>query len=294
MKKFGAVLVLLALIAVPLMGCVDQHPESQNAHADESGLRIATTSVAIMEMMDLLDVDLIGVPNSDNADYPVRYSNVDRIGMPMSPDVEILMSLSPDVVLSPVSLEGDLKPQYEAAGLGYFFMDMSNIDGMYSSLVEFADMIDRKEQAQILVDDYQASIAEYQEFSEGKDQPKVLILMGLPGSYTVATDKSYAGSLIKKAGGINVYADEEDFINVNTEDMLAKDPDIILRTAHALPESVMKMFAEEFEENDIWKHFRAVQEGSVYDLSYEQFGMSANFNYRDGLDAAFKYLYESE
>lgn len=80
-------------------------------------------------------------------------------------------------------------------------------------------------------------------------------------------------------------------MNVNTEDMLQKDPDMILRTAHAMPESVMQMFAEEFDTNDIWKHFRAVQCGQVYDLSNGEFGMSANFNYQNALKTLDEILY---
>lgn len=33
-----------------------------------------------------------------------------------------------------------------------------------------------------------------------KKHPKVLILMGIPGSYLVATDQSYIGDLVKIAG----------------------------------------------------------------------------------------------
>ena len=124
------------------------------------------------------------------------------------------------------------------------------------------------------------------------EAPTVLILMGVPGSYIVATELSYAGSLVALAGGANVYADEQaDFVNVNTEDMLARDPDIILRTAHALPDQVMQMFAEEFEQNDIWKHFRAVREGRVYDLDASKFGMSAEFNYPEALEDLRPILY---
>ncbi|GEM_PF-6627338 len=50
--------------------------------------------------------------------------------------------------------------------------------------------------------------------------------------------------------------------------METKDPDIIVRCAHALPDEVVDMFNEEFKTNDIWKHFRAVQEGKVYDLRF--------------------------
>ena len=42
--------------------------------------------------------------------------------------------------------------------------------------------------------------------------------------------------------------------------MKTKEPDVILRAAHGLPEEARKMFAEEFSTNDIWQHFKAVQE----------------------------------
>ena len=147
------------------------------------------------------------------------------------------------------------------------------------------------EQGQKRLEDFKA---EYADRTEG-DAPKVLILMGLPGSYVVATESSYVGSLVKLDGGINVYGDGDgqDFLNVNTEDMVEKEPDIILRTSHAMPEQVKIMFAEEFETNDIWKHFSAVQNGKVYDLDNEKFGMSATFRYQEALEELQPILYES-
>lgn len=82
-----------------------------------------------------------------------------------------------------------------------------------------------------------------------------------------------------------------EFLTANTEDMKTKDPDIIVRAAHALPEDVVEMFDKEFAENDIWKHFRAVSEGKVYDLSYDKFGMSAKFNYPEALEELQPMLY---
>ena len=42
--------------------------------------------------------------------------------------------------------------------------------------------------------------------------------MGLPGSYIIATDNSYVGSLVKFAGGTNVYGDGDgqEFLFANT------------------------------------------------------------------------------
>ena len=120
--------------------------------------------------------------------------------------------------------------------------------------------------------------------------------MGLPGSYIIATENSYVGSLVELAGGENVYAGtDQEFLTVNTEDMKTKEPDVILRAAHALPDQVVEMFREDFETNDIWKHFDAVQEGRVYDLTYELFGMSATFRYPEALEELQPMLYpESE
>ena len=52
--------------------------------------------------------------------------------------------------------------------------------------------------------------------------------MGLPGSYIIATENSYVGSLVELAGGENVYAGtDQEFLTVNTEDMETKKPDVI-------------------------------------------------------------------
>ena len=61
-----------------------------------------------------------------------------------------------------------------------------------------------------------------------------------------------------------------------------------------MPDVVKEMFAEEFSTNDIWKHFRAVEEGKVYDLSYDNFGMSAKFNWPDALEELEPFLYGDE
>lgn len=283
MNKLKTAIAFL-LVSLLLCGCADQYRKENND--EETGeTRIAATSVAVCEILDKLEVDsVVGIPSTQSYKIPERYSDARIIGSPMAPDMEIVKSLSPTVVLTPNSLEGELKPKYDGAGLESYFLDLKSVDGMYSSILELGKMFDCEDKARALYEEYE-DFKENLKKPEG-EAPTVLILMGLPGSYVVATESSYAGSLVKLAGGINVYGDGEgkDFLNVNPEDMLKKDPDIILRTSHALPEQVKVMFAEEFSQNDIWKHFEAVKEGKVYDLSNVNFGMSANFNYPTAIE----------
>ena len=68
----------------------------------------------------------------------------------------------------------------------------------------------------------------------------MLILLGVPGSYLVATEHSYIGDLVKQLGGKNIVQGEQvEYLASNTEYLKKADPDIILR-AHGMPDEVVK------------------------------------------------------
>ena len=246
--------------------------------------RIIATSPAIADICDKLNIDLAGVCSSSVSTIPSRYKNVKKIGTAMSPDMEIVSSVQPDWILSPSSLQSDLKPKYEAIDTEWAFLNLKSVQGMYRSIQELGIIFDREKEADSLINEFVTFYKKYKSENKTKSRPKVLILMGLPGSYIIATSNSYVGNLVELAGGENVYGDtKQEFLTVNTEDMKKKEPDIILRAAHAMPEQVIKMFNDDFKKSDIWKHFKAVKEGRVYDLSDDNFGMSATFKYKEAL-----------
>lgn len=293
-KKILSLCLAGVLALTALTGCVNQHPED-TAGADAQTVRLVATSPAVAEICDRLELDLVGVCETSSS-LPERYADVTTVGMAMNPDLEIIRSLNPDYVLSPSTLQNDLQPKYASIGVNSLFLNLKSVEGMYASIEDLGEKFGRQEQAQALVEEYNAFMEEYRNQNQGKESPTVLVLMGLPGSYIVATESSYVGSLVKLAGGVNVYGDGdgEEFLFANTEDMQLKNPDIILRAAHGLPDEVLEMFAEEFSTNDIWQHFTAVQQGRVYDLDSSLFNMSANFNYDQALEQLQPMLYGSE
>ena len=289
-------LILSAAAVISLVGCVNQHPESAATKTEANKeVRLVATSPAVAQICNRLNLDLVGVCNTSGT-LPEKYDNVKKVGMAMNPDLETIRSLNPDYVLSPSSLESDLQPKYASIGVKSLFLNLKSVDGMYASIEDLGEKFDRKDEADEMLNEFKTFMDKYKDKNKDKKSPKVLVLMGLPGSYIVATDNSYVGSLVKLAGGTNVYGDGggEEFLTANTEDMQTKDPDIILRAAHALPNEVKEMFAKEFETNDVWKHFRAVQEGKVYDLDSSLFNMSANFSYSDALEVLQPLLYGDE
>ena len=295
--KKAAALILSAGMLLAFSACVDQHQESSSAEENSAGgdsPRLIATSHATMMICDRLGLDLIAIP-ATSGEIPERYEGLPEIGTAMSPDAEAIALLDPDDVIGPDTLAETIEPTYEAAGVPYTFIDLQSVEGMYDSIEMLGEKYGAEEEAAELISEYETTIEQFRSSVEGKETPRVLMLMGLPGSYIECTPNSYAGSLIELAGAENVVQVDtiENFVAWNTEELLALDPDVILLTAHGLPDQAMEMFAEEFATNDIWKHFRAVQENQVYQLDYELFGMSCTFEWPDALKVLKEILYDN-
>lgn len=266
--------------------------EYMNEEVPEEEQRIVATSASICDIMDRLGINLVGVPETTVSAIPSRYDGVTRVGSPMAPDLEIIRTLNPTDVIGPDTLQADLQMQYDNMGISSTFLNLRSVEGLYEGVKALGHKYGKSAEADAIVQEYYDFMNSYSNGHEGEASPRVLVLMGLPGSYLVATQNSYAGSLVELAGGTNVFHDDsKDFISVNTEAIYQSKPDVIIRTAHGLPKEALEMFEKEFSTNDIWKHFKAVQEGRVYDVDYMLFGMSASFDYPQALAELEPMLY---
>lgn len=273
--------MLCALVLATLLtGCVDQ-----------STPRIIATSRATAEICDLLELPLVAVTES-TLKIPARYANLPTVGSAMSPDYERVAALKPTDVIGPDTLREQLEQNYQKLGLPYTFLSLRSVQGLYDGIELLGTRYQAQERAGKLVHDYQTTIEMLRRAREGKKSPTVLLLMGFPGAYSEATASSYIGDLVSLAGGVNVVtSDTEDFVNWNTEQLLALNPDYILWTAHAMPQQVADMFAKEFAQNDVWKHFDAVRKGRVVQLDDTLFHMSANMRWKEALAFLYQLFY---
>ncbi|MEG0258548.1 MAG: heme ABC transporter substrate-binding protein IsdE [Lysinibacillus sp.] len=257
----------------------------------ENEERIVAGTVVVAEILDKLELDAIAVPETAKK-LPARFKEAQTIGNAMEPDMEILKSLNPTDVLSVSTLEYDLKDKFEQLKIPVNFLNFQSIDAMQSEIIKLGERYDRTKQAEELVSNLQKNIDAIQTVTAGKEGPRVLILLGIPGSYLVATENSYAGDLVKRAGGVNVMAGQDaEYLSSNTEYLHSSNPDIILRLSHGMPDEVVAMFDEEFKTNDIWKHFNAVKNGKVYDLEEELFGTTASLQVPTALGQLVEIFY---
>ncbi|HDR7758742.1 heme ABC transporter substrate-binding protein IsdE [Bacillus cereus] len=289
-KKIASVLMAIILL-MSIAGCSSPKKESAKQVKSESKERVVATTVAVTEIMDALEVDLVGVPTSSKT-LPKRYKGLPEVGNPMSPDMEKVKSLKPSEVLSVTTLEYELKPVFDGVGMKANFLDLTSLKNMQSSISDLGKKYGREKQAEAVVTKLDKKVASIQKEVKGKKEPTVLILLGVPGSYLVATEHSYIGDLVKQLGGKNIVQGEQvEYLASNTEYLKKADPDIILRAAHGMPDEVVKMFDKEFKTNDIWKHFAAVKNNRVYDLEEHLFGTTGNLAAIEALDELKKMMY---
>ncbi|PFR75418.1 heme ABC transporter substrate-binding protein IsdE [Bacillus cereus] len=290
MKKIASVLMAIILL-MGIAGCSSPKKESAKQVKSESKERVVATTVAVTEIMDALEVDLVGVTTSSKT-LPKRYKGLPEVGNPMSPDMEKVKSLKPSEVLSVTTLEYELKPVFDGVGMKANFLDLTSLKNMQSSISDLGKKYGREKQAEAVVTKLDKKVASIQKEVKGKKEPTVLILLGVPGSYLVATEHSYIGDLVKQLGGKNIVQGEQvEYLASNTEYLKKADPDIILRAAHGMPDEVVKMFDKEFKTNDIWKHFAAVKNNRVYDLEERLFGTTGNLAAIEALDELKKMMY---
>jgi len=303
-KKLKWLLLMAALMSLLLLvvGCNDSsnqenkgdstEKEQVSAEATEKDeQRIIAGTVVIAEIMDKLGLDAIAVPETEKK-LAKRFEGLPTIGNAMEPDMEIVKSLNPTDVLSVSTLEYDLQDKFKQLNIPVNFLNFQSVDAMLSEIQKLGERYKREEQAEELVKELQKNIEAVQNVAGNKEGPRVLILLGIPGSYLVATENSYAGDLVKRAGGINVMEGQEaEYLASNTEYLHNSNPDIILRLSHGMPDEVVKMFDEEFKTNDIWKHFKAVKNGKVYDLEEELFGTTASLQVPQALGQLMEIFY---
>lgn len=278
---------LIIILAVVGFTRYQQHNKIKNA-------RIVATTDAVVDIADKLDLPLVGVPKTDNK-LPSRYDNVAKIGGAMAPNVEKIASLKPTTVYAVSVLKDQYSASFKSQKFHTQYLTLDTIADLKTTLTKMGTQYGRTKQAKQQIRLINQAEKKAQSRSQQK-KPKVLILMGMPGAgYMIATNHSYVGDLVQKAGGQNVYTDKsQPYLAPNNESIATKNPDVILRLEHAMPQIVKPQFEQEFSDNPMWAKMTAVKTNRVYDLQQPDFNATANMHVTKALDKVSHWLYPTK
>lgn len=289
--KKGIALSLICLLGFGVMGCSNNSEESKESLKKENGEEIVVaTSVAVTEILDELGVKVSGVPTS-SYDLPESTKDAVKVGNPMNPDLEIIKSLNPDVVVSVDTLGEDYKKLFTDNNIPSEFIDLTTLEGLKTSISTLGERFNKTEKANEILNELKVKEDEFVNLSK-EEKKNVLLVFAAPGSMMIATPSSYIGNLVDKVGANNIVKDDKKpFVSYSNEEIVRLNPDMVLVMTHGMPEQAKKMAEEKFASDPAWSRIEAVKEGKVYYLENGYFGMSANLKVTESLDKLGEIIY---
>lgn len=305
MKKILGLGLLMLLGLIVFVACgsdeteVAAEPTEAKAVVEESTeeevkegtvqLRIVSATVAATNLLGALDVDLVGIPTTENS-IPEQFQGLPEVGIAHTPDLEVVASLEPDLFILDANFREANEETLAEFGIDAFFFETHTYEAFLNSISDLSIKIGRVEEANALIDSLENSIVEANA-NRSDEGPRVAIIFGAGDDVMLETENSYLGDIASIMGAVNIASELEGGLHAprlpfSLEQILVADPDIVLRFAHGPIEQTRQMFDQMFDADPTFQSLTAVEQGRVYDLDPQVFGVSANLQVAE----AFKEL----
>jgi len=259
--------------------------------------RIIVTSVATAKIMDSLGIELIGIGRTMRP-LSGKLAELPTVGYPMEPDLEAITALNPDLVIVSAEFKHRLEEKMTQHNIPVFFLDNQSYKDTFSSIEMLGKAFGKEEKAGQLLKEMKEREKAALRLAKDKPSPRVLILFGAGGSFLMARDTSYTGSMVKMLGGKNITdgislsGEMSAYIPVSIEQVVAFNPEIILRISHGNVEETQRLFETEFLQNPIWQAVAAQQNNKIYDLPSSLFFANPGPEVVDALEYLAEIMYE--
>lgn len=222
---------------------------------------------------------LVGV--TSYCDYPAAAQKIQRIGDTLTPNIENIIALKPQIVLiSTASQVENFTRTLDAQNIAYFVTNPNSLNDIYQSINQIGEIFGSVEKAGQIVGEMKRRVVEIETRTKTAKIVKVFVQIDKNSLYTVGKD-SFMTDLVRQAGGASV-----------TKDVATAYPKISKETALALnPEAIILSDSENNREpNEVFANSPAVKNGRVYKINADLLSRPAP-RIVDGLEQLAKALH---
>jgi iron complex transport system substrate-binding protein len=203
--------------------------------------RIVSMAPNVTEMLFAigLDNDIVGV--TDYCNYPESAKSKTKIGGYYNPNVEVILSLTPDLIIAtPDGYSKERIDKLDQTGIPIFIVNPQNINDVLVSMTLLGKVTGKEEFANRVVENMRSRIKVIKDkvspIPEQK-RPKVFYAIGEDPLVTVGPN-NVVNDLLTIAGGINVALDAPNSWPVySVEAVIMKNPDVILTAPSTMTSS---------------------------------------------------------
>ncbi len=186
---------------------------------------LAPSNTEILFALGLGD-RVVGV--TDVCNYPPEAMKKEIVGAFSGPDLEKVVSVDPDVVLTTSMHAAEVTPALLERGLNVLTLDPIGVAGVFRDIEMIGKALGVEEAAGELVADMQSTIASVAEKAGTTDPKPRALYVVWPDPMWVAGAGTFADELIGMAGGINVAAELEGWATMGLEAVVEQNPEVIV------------------------------------------------------------------
>lgn len=190
-------------------------------------------------------------------------AGVQDLGSPHAPNLEILASSTPDIVVGDAAMHATMTGALSRGGARVVLIDTGSVDGTFAGLLEVGQQVGAGDEMSRAVAEARAGIA-----AEALKAPVVTLpLFGAPGSFLVVTQRTWLGDMLDELGFSNVAssaAGKESYpgyVTLSDELVAGYRPELVLVVAHGDPAAIRAAFLRRAEEDGPWQSLRDARLG---------------------------------
>ena len=208
---------------------------------------------------------MVGIENKANT-RPIygmsapQFLELPAVGTMKESNVELIASLSPDLVIMPKKLS-EAAATLRGLGLTVIVVNPETHEGLCQMLSLIGAACGASDRAQALISYYESERDTLATLTSGADKPTVY-MCGNSTYLNTAPDAMYQGSLISLAGGSNAAASLQGdyWTEISYETLLSYDPDVIVIPCGA------DYTAQDIKNDAQLASLRAVQNDAIYTM----------------------------
>jgi len=195
--------------------------------------RIISIVPSVTEMLFAFGLEGKVIAVSDYDEFPPEVTTKQRIGALLNPNIEKIMELKPDLVIT-YGTQDVLRDRLQSVGIHFYPFVHGNVDHTLQFMLDLGRTVGTEVRARQVVQDIRSTFDEVRRNAPAA-RPKVVLITyrgaGVLGAFYTVGSRAFQHDLIEMAGGRNLFADvEAETLQPTLEEVISRKPDIIIET----------------------------------------------------------------
>jgi iron complex transport system substrate-binding protein len=233
-------------------------------------VRLAAPARRIVSLIPSATETLIAIGATNEIAGRTRYdtasalAKIPSVGGGIDPSIEAIVGIKPDLVIAwATDTRGGLRERLASAGIQTFVMRTEDTTDIFRNIESLGRLTGRDSAAAAVAGSVRATLDSVRASVADKPTPSVIYVV-FPDPPMTAGPKSFIGQLLGLVGGRTIFpASDQYWPNVPMEEIVKRDPDIVIVPVGEFRDSVL----DRFRKLAGWRNLRAVKQGHVVAVS---------------------------